>query len=171
MPHASFPYGVFNGIPSPPFFFPDPVIPVQSFFRAKRVAIPLLATALAVSGCGGSSPSGDSTVVGSVTIDGGPLEDGTIIFYDGPQAAGVGTIDSGSYSMKQSASVNGMAPGDYKVSVESWEIEPGSVTEEGEIVGEGKSRIPELYGDVGQSGLTATVNAGSNEIDFDLKSN
>lgn len=111
------------------------------------------------------------TASGTVTLDGQPLPDGTVTFFDGNGgSAGVGIISNGQFTVSEASSSEGIQPGSYTVAVQSWEQEPGAVTEAGEIVVEGKSRIPEKYNSSETSGLTAEVGAGENSFTFELKS-
>lgn len=133
------------------------------------VLLVVFASPVLLCGCGDSVPRGGAEVSGSVTYNGEPLPDGSVVFYKGPETAGVGAISGGQYAVRKSANSAGMEPGTYQVVIESWEVEPNSVTEEGEIIVQGKTRIPESYGDVTKSGLTATVDPGNNVVNFDLK--
>jgi len=134
------------------------------------LTIPCFVISLSIlSGCGRSS-DGRITASGSVTLDGSPLTDGNVIFYKDNASAGVGAISNGAFTLSEAGNSEGIQPGTYQVSVESWEVEPNSVNEAGEIVAEGKSRIPEKYNSTGTSGLTAEVSAESSTFEFALKS-
>ena len=76
----------------------------------------MLALVTAASGCGGSRAS----VSGRVTLDGKPLDHGTVAFQPtGGGPVGYGTIRSGgSYSI-QTGQQQGLAPGQYVVTVQS----------------------------------------------------
>ena len=126
--------------------------------------------ATSLTGCGGGS-DGRVTAGGTVTLDGQPLPDGTVTFFDNNGgSAGGGIISNGQFTLSEASSSTGIQPGSYKVAVQSWEQEPGAVNDAGEIVGEGKSRIPEKYNSTDTSGLTADVGSGENEFTFELTS-
>lgn len=135
------------------------------------VGLSLLATLtlFSVSGCGRGS-DGRVPVSGTVTLDGAPMESGSVIFYTGAGSAGVGTIQGGNFTVSEAGSSAGVQPGSYKVAIESWETAPGEVNADGEIAAEGKSRIPEKYNSAETSGLTAEVKAGAEPITFALTS-
>jgi len=102
-------------------------------------------------------------VAGTVKYDGKALPTGSIIFSMGTKGHGTGPIDaSGHYALSMP-----MPPGSYKVAVRAEEVSsqpppPGKMPEV-------KSLIPQKYGDINKSGLTATIKQGANELDFDLK--
>ena len=97
-------------------------------------------------GCGGDSENAGPPASGTITVDGSPITEGTINFYPtGDGSSALATIESnGSFSVITAASSAGIAPGEYKVVVESWEIEP-VMDDEGEVVEEGTSRVPMKY--------------------------
>lgn len=123
-----------------------------------------------VIGCGGDS-DGRLAASGTVTLGGSPLSEGMIVFADDSgESAGVGMIQDGSFELNQSANSPGIKPGTYGVAITSWEQEPGGVDADGEIVEEGKSRIPERYSVAETSGLTATVSPDETDFTFALES-
>lgn len=138
-------------------------------FSCVRFSLLAALMCVAVSGCGRGS-DGRVPVSGTVTLDGAPLESGSVIFYTGAGSAGVGTIQNGSFTVSEAGSSEGVQPGSYKVAVESWETAPGEVNADGEIAAEGKSRIPTKYNSVETSGLTVEVQAGAEPITFALTS-
>lgn len=122
-----------------------------------------------LTGCGGGT-DGRAPVTGTVTIDGTPLAAGTVTLFKDNGSAGVGTITNGSFTILEAAGSEGIQPGSYKVGVQSWETEPGGVNADGEIVAEGKSRIPVKYNSPETSTLTAEIPDGGTALTFDLKS-
>lgn len=121
-------------------------------------------------GCGKGS-DGRLTASGTVTIDGAPLTEGSVVFSDdNGGSAGVGILKDGQFMLAEAGNSEGIQPGTYKVSVNSWVVEPGGVDANDEIIEDGESRIPEKYNDPNTSGLTANVSADSQEFTFDLKS-
>lgn len=118
-------------------------------------------------GCGGPT-DGRITVSGTVTIDGAPLQEGTVTFYKGESASGVGIIEGGKFTVSQSGDTQGMEPGEYQVAIQSWEVEPFAVDEDGNIGGPGTSRIPEKYNSTSTSELFANVTVENSEQAFFL---
>lgn len=145
-------------------------IPARQMIGLSR---PLLYTsmllAFTIMGCGGSD-DGRMSASGTVTLDGEPLPSGTITFYQNNASAGVGIIENGQFTVSEAGNSSGIQPGNYEVAIQSWEVEPGGVTEDGEIQMEGKSRIPEKYTASGTSGLSANITEGSNDLSFELSS-
>ncbi len=129
--------------------------------------------AVVLPGCGGGGINeGDVPASGTVTFDGNPLKTGSIalIAADGSTTA-TGIINEGKFEIRQTASYAGVAPGTYKVTVNSWIREPGSVSPEGEIIAEGERAIPEKFSNPEQSELTLTVpEKGSKALALELKS-
>lgn len=131
-----------------------------------------LAMLLLLCGCGKPEVG---TVAGSVTLDGQPLSNGTIVFEDATRGVSVnaalavdGTFTARTYDKQ------GLPPGSYQVA-----IRPGSVgSGEAPLVGEvdpnstpSASTIPERYRSVKTSELTADVKLGDNSpFDFLLTS-
>lgn len=120
---------------------------------------------LATCGCGGPY---DASVSGVVTLDGNPLPRGTVAFNPentGPTA--YGQIDSsGNYSVKTGRE-EGLSSGNYVLTVVANELP----TEEGRDGGPppaGKPITPMWYRSPETSGLTLTVEAGSQTHDISL---
>lgn len=151
------------------------------------------AALLFVVGCGSGDPS-VSYVEGVVTFDGSPLEGATVIFSPveesgGRAAAGI-TDASGTYTltdMQATSTGKGAAPGQYRVAISkvntgaSGQITGGESepTDEMEDAGNASptatiaapSAIPESYNRPDSSGLTATIESGSNTgVNFELTS-
>lgn len=121
--------------------------------------------ALICAGCGGGDsqqPTGQ--VEGVVTLNGQPLPEGGISFYDEKtgNSAG-GTIENGKFAM-----ADRVEAGSYKVAVHP----PAPPQPEDEASGEqarvDAALIPEGYQDESSSGLTATVVDGPNSFEFIL---
>ena len=136
----------------------------------------LVICGLVLSGCGGP---GDELprqpVSGTVTLDGKPLERGTIAFQPAsglPTAAAVPII-GGSYSIARD---HGLVAGPYKVSISSSPataspIDPatGTPPPPGKPIPPPKELLPERYN--ASTTLTAEVTEqGSNTFDFPLTS-
>lgn len=159
-----------------------------------RYGFVFAAALVAMTGCSSGDPA-VNFVQGTVTIDGKPLDNATVIFSpiegSGGRPATGKTDASGVYTltdMQATGTGAGAAAGQYRVAITK--VIEGSLVEgpgedaEGaddaaEDAGAGsptaamvmKSEIPESYGRADSSGLTATVQAGKNEnVDFELSS-
>ncbi|MEX1041815.1 MAG: hypothetical protein WDZ51_14345 [Pirellulaceae bacterium] len=117
-------------------------------------------------GCGNSSTPRES-VSGTVTLEGQPLVDGSILFSpqgDGPSAGG--EIVNGQYTLAREL---GPAPGKYRVEISSWRstgksiYDAASEREEETLV----SVIPPRYNS--RSELQVEIEPGKeNRFDFEL---
>jgi hypothetical protein len=122
--------------------------------------------ACVLSGCSKKS-TGFTEVSGVVTYQGKPLTQGFVTFVPaGDAGSGAsGTIGpDGRYELLQSRSVKGIAPGQYKIRIESWEVAPG--------MGGGKPKhaMPEKYYLVTTSPLQAKIEPGESQtIDLVLE--
>jgi hypothetical protein len=119
-----------------------------------------------VGGCS-SDPEGPPRegVSGTVSLDGQPLEQGSIQFLSGGTSGG-SAIAGGKFSI---AREQGLSPGSYRVVINSGE---GSTVPEGEMPGTTrlthKELVPKQYNE--KSTLTAEVKAGGpNVFEFTLK--
>jgi hypothetical protein len=119
----------------------------------------------AVAGCG----RGGARVSGTVTLDGRPLDTGSVQFH--PAAAGpvaYGSIDAqGRFTLRVGAAASPVAPGRYTATVvavaATAPTSPDAETLPVPIT-------PQKYGDVATSGLTFDLKPGENTIDIDLVS-
>lgn len=108
-------------------------------------------------GCG----SGLQSVTGSVSYKGQPLARGTITFSPEKGRPSGGDIENGKIANVTTFSPNdGVAVGKYRVAIAALD-KPGEMT--------AKWLIPERYGDVAKSGLTAEIKNGENVLSFELK--
>ena len=125
---------------------------------------PLVAVLVSTAGCGGKP----ARVSGAVSVDGQPLEQGTVFFAPtegGMRASGIIQSD-GSYTIKTNRD-SGLEVGDYNVGVVSRELtwpNPGGPPMPGDYL------APKKYGNPKTSGLRYTVERGSNEINLELTS-
>lgn len=124
------------------------------------------------SGCGADNPLGRKAISGKITLDGKPLEQGTIAFQPLVEKGGVSAgavIAAGGYSIKAE---KGLTPGKYRVRINASEGGPAAATDQppGPTPAQTpKSLIPPKYNT--QSELVAEVTeAGPNQFDFDLVS-
>jgi len=143
----------------------------------SKLSLLACAVLLTMSGC---SSSGDvGYVSGVVTLNGKPLENATITFYPKDARGSIGRTDaSGKYDLLYVRNQKGAVIGDHRVTVSTKvvvEVDRGNQGYDG--VGESKQRVtqqgrpesmPPKYLDPQKTELTATVQAGSNKIDFDL---
>jgi hypothetical protein len=117
-----------------------------------------------LAGCGGGQ---ESTVTGTVTFDGQPLTTGAVTFHplsEGPLA--IGQIDAaGAYSLS-TGNEEGLAAGDYRVTVVATGPMPEPTPQNPEPLPE--LLIPAKYGASETAGLQFTVRPGSNHIDIPL---
>jgi hypothetical protein len=134
--------------------------------RTRGAAAVVFAAALVgfAGGCGGQSTV---SVEGKVTVDGKPLDVGTIGFHpDGWEGKTVGnTVLNGEYKVPEKL---GLAPGKYKVQVH-WLKPTGkkSKSETGEELDVREEGLPEKYHE--KTELKADLTTGPNKVDFDLK--
>ncbi len=128
--------------------------------RCRAWAAAALA-AVVVAGCGGPPRA---QVRGKVTVDGKPLANGSIEFFpaDGKgQTAGV-AIQNGEYQVETS-------PGEMKVSINGTEVvgkQKAYDTPDSPMIDIVRNAVPARYN--AQSELRKTLNAGPNEVNFDL---
>lgn len=127
--------------------------------RSKCGFLLLCSLGVFLPACGGSSEKKIvSTVSGTVTYKGNPLNSGTVVFL-GDKVSFVGNIDgSGSYKVENPAA------GSYKVSVTTPGVGPGGITADGIK----PIKIPEKYSSPGTSGLSYTVKEGDQRYDIKL---
>jgi hypothetical protein len=139
----------------------------MSRIRQLQRVLGFLCLASAI-GCSGSDF--ESSVSGTVTLDGQPIGPGFLVFapVGGETNPANGAIQAdGTYELK-TANTAGLRPGKYKVSVtvlDQPDVPPG---ERSYVVA--RSRIPEKYSDLNTSALEFDVESGSNTIDIPLSS-
>jgi hypothetical protein len=126
-----------------------------SFFVLAAV----LAGAVLLAGCG----NGLASASGTVTVDGKPLESGTVTFHpDDGGPTPYGTVSNGKFTVNTGQDA-GLKRGSYKVTVSARTIpEPGSNET-------GQDLTPPKYAKPDTTPLTAEV-TGRNHFEFDLKS-
>jgi hypothetical protein len=139
---------------------------VSSFRRFSQFgSATVLCTAIALSGCGGSS---GGTVSGTITYNGTPLNAGTITFFGKDDKSASGSIDAdGKYT------VANVPVGPVKIAIRTPPPIPDTKAKDVPHV-EGASavkpiQIPPMYADQKSSDLTFTVNPGSQEFPIALK--
>jgi len=131
-----------------------------------RCGLAFVITALLVAaGCSGDKVPGLGRVTGTITLDGQPVSDATVIFdgtKPGEPAVIAKTDASGSYELYYSRGHKGTTIGEHTVHISGYQ----APTDENPKVR--REMIPANYNV--KSELKATVNRGQNKIDFDLKS-
>lgn len=155
--------------------------------RARLSLLGLAALAVFSVGCGPKGPA-VNFVEGKVTLNGSPLAGATVMFSpvkDGGGRAASGVTDaSGVYKltdMQAADAGGGAAEGEYQVAITKAADAGGDTTAQTGSDYEYnpnpnapvalKTLVPEQYTRPETSGLTATVTAGRNEINFDLTGN
>lgn len=132
--------------------------PLQTLWQCAVLSV----VAILLAGCGGKP----SQVSGTVTLDGKPLERGTVGFTPangGMRASGVIEND-GTYTLTTNRD-SGLEPGEYMVTVVSREPGPPATTGP---PAPGPYITPQHYAAEATSGLKFTVERGSNTIDLEL---
>jgi hypothetical protein len=137
--------------------------------RPGLVLALVVATAVAVSGCGDHDPYAVKTVsaAGTVTYQGKPVEKGTIEFQpmDAKGRPASGTIENGKFTLTTYREGDGAAPGEHTVAVVATEEQK---TKDGDTTI--KYLIPEQYASPETSGVTVEVPpGGSSELQVDIK--
>ena len=133
----------------------------------RFVQLSLCALLLSCYGCVDSGNVG--TVEGVVTVDGVPADRATIQFHPtGPGRTSIGyTDENGHYRLVYTKDEKGALIGEHKVTI-STELEEDHLY--GADTEERAETMPAKYLDENKTDLTANVEKGNNEIDFELKS-
>lgn len=131
----------------------------------NAMGLTLACLGAAMSGCGGP-PSEFSPVSGVITYADSPVTSGTIAFYPlaGGRPARSKIGPEGRYQLTTMESGDGARPGEYRVAINSSDIE---ILADG-VYGRTTWLVPERYSNAETSGLEATVTGET--IDFDLPS-
>ncbi len=128
----------------------------------------LLVVLFSVLGCSGESGPALGKVSGVVTLDGSPLDQATLRFQPPQGRSSIGVTDeNGHYTLQYTPERNGAELGEHQVFITTLIEQTGG---EGDIplVPGRKEMLPGKYH--AKSELTAKVNKGSNDINFDLTS-
>lgn len=127
-------------------------------------------------GCGGSDVKPIANLVpcsGTITLDGKPLDHGTVGFEPFVPNVGrsaSGSIKEGRFVVSTSASSPGVVAGKYLVSVQSFDQEKTTSTNPSDMAKKPVSLIPEKYVDVKLSGLVVEVKSGMPPVKLELVS-
>jgi hypothetical protein len=129
---------------------------LRSFF----MAVSLIAL-LSLTGC--SDKPKLAQVTGTVTYKGQPLKEGTITFIPSDGRSATGKIVDGKIKDVSCFDINDGVPlGNHKVLI-------SSAPQSDDMYAAPKSLIPEKYGSLDKSDLTAEIKAGENTLTFELK--
>lgn len=136
--------------------------------RTLRATL-VVACLIGLSGCGRRPAL--APVSGRVTLDGKPLEFGSVMIQPAAGPAARGTIQAdGSFTVGTFTPGDGAIVGPATVRVACYEQQrPGGPPPQGELA-LGKSLIPEKYTQFETSGITATVAAGMAPLEIGLSS-
>ena len=127
-----------------------------------------IALALALISLATGCSNGLSGVSGTVTLDGEPLEKAYVKFFPPTGRPSVGKTDAnGYYRLQYSTSQTGVEAGEHTVRIFTHE-EASIDMQTGEPTPAVKEIVPKKYNR--DTELTAQVESGSNDIDFDLES-
>ncbi|MFH1924018.1 MAG: hypothetical protein ABIP48_29540 [Planctomycetota bacterium] len=127
---------------------------------------PLAVLLVVIAGCDGSNRAG---VTGEVTLDGQPVEDGTISFVPSGGAAAWGDIKGGRYSI---SAAEGPGVGTSRVEIR-WDRKTGKKSPAvppappDTMIEETEEAVPARYN--AESELKAEVKSGKNTFDFKLE--
>lgn len=129
----------------------------------------LIAWVALVAGCGEKNWA---TVNGTVMVNGTPIGPGTIMFEptgsgDPRARSGIGNFkEDGKYVVRSAGGRDGIPAGEYQVLIDGKPAESSG----DEFVDPARiTKIPAKYLNPSTSGLTASLEAGENTVDFDLK--
>jgi len=133
------------------------------FFRHKRLPSPFFVLLLLVAGCGGD---GRVKISGTVTLDGVPIETGTISFHpaDGAGPTAESLISEGRYALQVAVGKKKVAIEGYKV-VGQEHVFPDDPTSP--LAPKTEPIVPEKYNT--QTTLTFDVSEAVEDADFDLQ--
>jgi hypothetical protein len=126
-----------------------------------------LALLAALNGCSRRQGLETAPVSGKVTYRGKPLPNGTVMFVPGEGPAATGEIrPDGSYTLGTYTATDGAVLGNHKVSITALQNVGEALPEQRSPTP--SSLLPAKYLNHENSGLTAEVKRGKNEVNFDL---
>lgn len=153
-------------------------------YRRAMLLVLFCVSVSTIAGCGSDRPSLGS-VAGTVSYNGEPIQDGTIIFEVQGTRPATGKIVGGRITDVTTFEPNDGAPiGAAKIAVSATEAAApaeastppaGNPSEQaeaemtGNYMGMGKSLIPPHFNDPSTSGLTCEIQAGENTVTLELK--
>jgi len=142
-----------------------------------KIAVTSLTCLLSLSlaaGCGRTNTGITGIVAGRVTVAGQPLTQGAVVFQEATSGVAINAAlqSDGAYRVKTFQG-DGLAPGDYKVTIKpqtSFTGHPPVVVPANQEKKPAHSPIPTKYQSEATSGLRVTVKEGDNPpFDFDLR--
>jgi len=124
-----------------------------------------------LTGCGGD-PLGRQPIAGSVSLDGAPLEKGTVNFHpvESAKTSSGGPVAGGKYSLERQ---KGLAAGKYRVTINAPKPGTGGQAVEGAMPGETIAPPVELIPPDWNTNSAQFVEvkfSGPNEFNFEVKS-
>lgn len=128
----------------------------------------LVVMCIIISGCSSSDRSPLGKVTGTVTYNGVPVEEATIVFHNPDGRPGTGQIVEGQIENVTTYDKlnDGAAVGTLKVTIHPViDQESLKPMKPGEVM---KLPLPARYSDPQQSGLTAEIEPGTNDLTFEL---
>ena len=156
-------------------------IPLR-YLSASLAAFTVLLIGMA--GCGGSDLPDTAPVTGEVTIDGQPLQTGSIRFFPANGRGAMGEIVDGRYALRTFAENDGALLGSHTVTITAVEVKtqgpknlqipPGMTPEQAEFMRQEEQVetttwvVPQHYSLREQTPLTADVQPGENDIPFHI---
>jgi uncharacterized Zn-binding protein involved in type VI secretion len=129
----------------------------------------LVLSVATLAGCGEKNWA---TVSGTVTVNGTPIGPGTIMFEpsgsaDARARSGIGNFkEDGKYSIRSAGGRDGIPAGEYRVLIDG---KPAESSGDEQVDTTKLTRIPAKYLNPSTSDLNATLEAGDNTVNFDLK--
>jgi hypothetical protein len=143
---------------------------VESIVFCRIASTALCAVTLVLTaGCSGETPPPVGALSGAVTLDGNPVNEGTINFIQESGFAASADIKNGKYTMANSQHGTGIPTGEYKVSIAPIvKMQADPLSGDAGAGPTDESAIPKKYGDPATSGLTAKVVEGTTNLDFPL---
>lgn len=131
-------------------------------------SIMITASCFVLIGCGGTDGPKTVDVTGTVTLDGDPLPNATLMFKpegsDNVYSGAYGfTDEEGVYSLVTSSNTEGAPPGKYRVEISTY-----AQPDEDEGTAASLEKIPIVYNE--ESNLVVDVTADGGPYDFELKS-
>jgi hypothetical protein len=154
----------------------------QPTTRERGWLLPLLLAAAAVAGCDRSG--GLVPVVGTVTLDGAPLEAAVVMFHPQPGVKGNGggatSKPDGTFVMLSPQGKKGIFPGDYSITVScrklsakaEQQVEEAKASGVTPMVADGemKEMVPKAYAKPETSPLRVTVGATGADVPVEIDS-
>ena len=144
----------------------------------KRMILELALLVMTAAGCGPDLSHLPKTVTaeGTVTLDGKPIENATVVaIADQAEYSARGVTDAtGKYSLQAFEEKKGAVPGSYRVQVNKTVLTESGGGEDENSIGSVNVQygLPKKYAAVSTSGLTLVIpDQDKSDLNFELKSN